>query len=106
MMGSRTLSLQLNTHFLFLNTSYKVSRARACFPTSMNSAIEEDRVLESGNMEMGKERLYSPVARLSAFSGRWPYLAMIAVVRMGYQDSFFDFSLLQSEVSRMDIKES
>jgi hypothetical protein len=31
---------------------------------------------------------------------------MIEVVWMGYQSSFFDFSMMHGEVSRMDIKET
>lgn len=128
MIGSRTDSDQLYAHFLFRNTSCRVSRALAGFSRSINSVDGKKKQVPSlfgyvkvflypkGNimiyielrdfvcrwkwfqspacrvgtmimkeswlrrhMQRGilQRNLYSPLALLRAFSGLWPYRAML-----------------------------
>jgi len=96
MIGSRTLSLQLYAHFLFLNTSYRVSRALPGLPTSKNSENSHN----TGKLVAGRFQavafnleivfvfftsmivIYLPLARFNAFSGLWLYLDMISARRL------------------------
>lgn len=80
MIGSNTLSLQLYAHFLFLNTSYRVSRARPGRPTSKNSEKHIKQTIRYGDGTIKSSSLpSSPLARFRAFSGLWLYLDMISV---------------------------
>ena len=93
--------------FLLLMTSYSASKALSFLPTSINSEEKIENWLKEGHdcrlfRAYPREIKNLPLARLSAFSGRWKNIGMMASRATATRH----YSILLKTVKRLTICES